>query len=69
MHIPKTGERVFVNEGEAIFTVAFIYHQTQRVDLLPVGRGQIKEDVPWRELRRCWLSPVERVNAIPGLRH
>jgi hypothetical protein len=50
MHIPRTGERVFVIEYEAIFTVAYTYHETQTADLLPVGSGSMKEDVPWRKL-------------------
>ena len=68
MHKPKAGERVFVNGLEAIFVVAHIYHKTQTADLVPVGRGPIKEDVPWRKLFRCWSSNVEKVNAAPGLR-
>jgi hypothetical protein len=43
MYIPKTGERVVVNEREAIFTVAHFYHETQTADLVPVGRGQSKK--------------------------
>jgi len=53
-HIPRAGEQVFVNEYEAIFTVAHTYHETQTADLLPVGSGPSKEDVPWRKLFRCW---------------
>jgi hypothetical protein len=68
MHIPKTGERVSVNERESVFTVAHVYHETQTADLVPVGRGPIKEDVPWRNLIRRWPSPVEQIHATSGLR-
>ena len=50
MHIPKTGEQVFVHERQSIFTVALVYQETQTADLVPVGRGRIEEDVPWRKL-------------------
>lgn len=69
MHIPRTGERVFVSEYEAIFTVAYSYHETHTADLLPAGRGSMKEDVPWRKLFRCSPSPVETMNTIPALQH
>ena len=67
MHIPKTGERVFVNQLETVFVVAHTFHETQTADLVPVGSGPIKEDVPWRKLFRCWPSPIERVHATAGL--
>ena len=62
MYIPKTGERVFVNEHEAIFTVASVYHEAQTADLVPVGRGPVTEDVPWRKLFSRWSSPVEGID-------
>ena len=68
MHKPRAGERVFVNELEAIFIVAHTFHETQTADLVPVGSGAIKEDVPWRKLFRCWPSPVEQINPTHGLR-
>ena len=67
MHIPRTGERVFVNEYKAIFTVAHTYNETHTADLVPVGRGAIKEDVPWRKLFRCLPSPAEQINATHRL--
>ena len=66
MRIPRAGERVFVNEYEAVFMVVYTYNETQTADLLPVGSGPIKEDVPWRKLFRCWPLPVEQMNATPG---
>ena len=66
MHIPITGEHVFVNEYRAIFRVANTHHETRTADLLPLGSGFMKEDVPWRKLFRCWSSPVETTNTIPG---
>ena len=68
MHKPKTGERVFVNDLETVFVVAHTFHETQTADLVPVGIGPIKEDVPWRKLFRCWSSNVGNVNATHGLR-
>jgi hypothetical protein len=65
MDIPKAGERVYVGEFNRIFIVASVYQQTLTADLLPVGSGPIKEDVPWRRLFRCWPSPAERINATP----
>ncbi len=62
MHIHRTGKRVFVNEHEAIFTVAHVYHETQAANLVPVGRGLIEEDVPWRKLFRYWSSHVANTN-------
>jgi hypothetical protein len=69
MHIPRTGERVFVIEYGAIFTVANTYHETQTADLFPVGSGSMKEDVPWRRLIPLLPSPVGTINATPGLRN
>ena len=46
MRVPKTGERVYVDELSAIFVVAGVYHETQTADVVPVGRGQMREDVP-----------------------
>jgi hypothetical protein len=69
MHIPKTGEQVFVIEYHAMFRVANTYHETRTADLLPLGSGSMKEDVPWRKLFRCWSSPVETINMIPVWRH
>lgn len=64
MHIPKTGEQVFLNECHAMFIVANSYPETRTADLLPLGHGSMKEDVPWRKLFPC--SPVATVNPIPG---
>jgi hypothetical protein len=66
MHIPRTGERVFVNKYQAIFTVAYTYHETQTADLLPVGSGLMKDDVSWRKLTCCWPSPIATINTTPG---
>jgi len=69
MHVPRTGEWVFVDEYHAIFKVANIYRETQTADLLPRGRGSMKDDVPWRKLFPCGLSADEAINTIPGWRH
>jgi hypothetical protein len=64
MHIPKAGERVFVNELEAIYTVAFVNHQTRTADLIPIDSGPIEQDVPWRKLFGCWSRHADGVYAI-----
>ena len=69
MHIPRTGERVYVDELSAIFVVAWVDDETQTVDLIPsTGSAPREEYVPWQKLFRCFASPIERVNATPGLR-
>jgi hypothetical protein len=67
MHIPRTGEQVFVNEYNAMFRVANTYHETRTADLLPPGNGSMKEDVPWRKMFRC--PSLETIKPIPGWRH
>ena len=68
MHIPRTGERVYVDELSAIFVVAWVDDETQTVDLIPsTGSAPREEYVPWQKLFRCCTSPIERVNAAPGL--
>jgi hypothetical protein len=63
MHIPKAGERVYVDELSRIFIVACTYHETQTADLVPtVASGQAQEDVPWRKLFRCWEPPLRKVS-------
>ena len=70
MHIPRAGERVYVNERGALFIVARVYHETQTADLLPtVGSRPVEEDFPWQKLFRCRPSHAETINATPGLRH
>jgi hypothetical protein len=54
MHIPRTGEQVYVNELNAIFVVAWVDDETQTVDLIPsTGNAPREEYVPWRKLFRC----------------
>jgi hypothetical protein len=68
MHIPRTGERVYVDELSAVFVVAWVDDETQTVDLIPsTGSAPREEYVPWQKLFRCFASPIERVNATPGL--
>ena len=68
MHIPRAGERVYVDELSRIFVVAWVDDETQTVDLVPsTGSTPREEYVPWQKLFRCWTSPTERVNATPGL--
>jgi len=68
MHIPKAGELVHVDELSPIFVVAWVDDETRTVDLIPsTGSAPREEYVPWQKLFRCWTSPVERVNATPGL--
>src|ERR1017187_9892483 len=52
MHIPRTGERVYVDELSAIFVVAWVDDETQTVDLIPsTGSAPREEYVPWQKLR------------------
>jgi hypothetical protein len=65
MRVPKTGERVYVDELSRIFVVARVYHETQTADLMPVGSGLLREDVPWRKLFRCWSPTLEKQTQVP----
>ena len=68
MHIPRAGERVYVDEHAAIFIVASVNHETHIVDLVPaMGRGPIKKDVPWQKLFRCWGLPIGKINTTPRI--
>jgi hypothetical protein len=70
MDIHTRGERVCVEGLSGTFIVAWVDDETQSVDLVPaVGRGPMKEDVPWQKLSRCWLSPIKKVHAAPRLRN
>jgi hypothetical protein len=69
MHIPRAGERVYVDELSAIFVVAWVDDETQTVDLVPSTGSAPEEDyVPWQKLFRYWPSQNERVNATRELR-
>ena len=68
MHVPRTGERVYVDELSGIFVIAWVDGETQTVDLVPsTGIAPREEYVPWQKLFRCWPSPAEQINATPGL--
>jgi hypothetical protein len=71
MHVPTTGEHVYVDELSGIFVVAWVDDETQTVDLIPsTGTAPRKEYVPWQKLFRCCALPIQRVNrvnATPGL--
>lgn len=55
MHIPRAGERVYVDELSTIFVVAWVDDETQTVDLVPSTGSAPREDyVPWQKLFRYW---------------
>jgi hypothetical protein len=67
MHVPRTGEQVYVDELCGIFVVAWVDGETQTVDLVPsTGTAPREEYVPWQKLFRCWPLPAE-VNGAHGL--
>jgi hypothetical protein len=68
MHVPKTGERVYFDELNSIFVVAWVDDETQTADLIPsTGSAPREEYVPWQKLFRCCALPIKKVNATPGL--
>lgn len=65
MHVPKAGERVYVDGRKAIFVVAGVDDETQTADLVPLtGRAPREEYVPWQKLFRCWKVPIKRSSRL-----
>ena len=69
MHIPRTGELVYVIELSAIFIVAWVDDETQTVDLIPsTGRAAREEYVPWQKLLPLLHPTLSKSQRPPGLR-
>src|ERR1017187_3378341 len=65
MHIPRAGERVYVDELSAVFVVAWVDDETKTVDLVPSTGSAPREDyVPWQKLFSCRPSPNERASDL-----